>query len=385
MRTIFFLLALLVCNVAHATTPCALRWDAWYGSDPGDPDSTFNPPSVNAETAAVVGAAPFQFRAPWFAQPTSANSMTIDGSQQATIDAEIAYAKAANIKCWAFDWYQPTAGQQGSSMMRAWRLYQTSTHKADVSWAMTMQFSRIGNSAAWNAAVASYVTYFQQSNYQKVTVGTANRPVVFFLVDDLATLTSNWGGSWANVQTAFNTLRTATTGAGLGTPYIVMLYGTQSQAASFATQTSADAISNYSAGIGSAGYATPWATAVTNAEAFWGTINTAATGAGLGMVPIATTGWDTRPFKNTPVKFYPSNGAHTGQSAYFVAATPLQITNHLQAAVTYVGANAAVNPSGLILVYSWTECAEGGGCLIPTYSAGGPVTTLLNAAGAVTW
>jgi hypothetical protein len=65
----------------------------------------------------------------------------------------------------------------------------------------------------------------------------------------------------------------------------------------------------------------------------------------------------------------------------------LQLTTHLQAAVSFVVANPTSCASKAILIYSWDECDEFG-CMIPSYNSANPaapITTSLNAVGAVTW
>jgi hypothetical protein len=381
MRKIIFLLAFLACHAAQAaTTPCAIRWDAWYGTLANDPDK-----NIQAGTVAAISAAGFTYRAPWFATPVSPLLLSVNGATQAVMDQEITYAKNAGLKCWAFDWYDVNDGGFDSSMMIAWHIYQTSSIKNNVNWTMNWQFSRIGNSASFAAAIPTYVSYFQQTNYQKVLT---NRPVIFFFVDSPNALAANWGGSWANVKTAFDALRSATVTAGLGTPYIVLLLGNQTTAASDAVASGSDAISNYTPLMGSSGtWVTPWATAEAGIEGYWATQNAAATAASIGMVPIALTGWDIRPLVNTILNFY-HGLAHSAQSVFVTAPTGSQVTSHLQAAVSYVNANAAVNPSGLILIYSWDELAEGGNSIMPQYNPANPASpnvTVLNAVAGVTW
>ena len=357
---------------ANGTIPGAIRWDAWYGGGAG------SEATVNATVAQSLGPARWQFRAPWFAQPASAFANSINGNAQATMDAEIGYAASAGLKYWAYCWY----GQQspGSPMQNAWALHQSSSVKANMNWCMILQFSRIGPAATWNANIAAYVSYFQQANYQTVTIAAAVRPLLYVFVDDLNHLTTDWGGSWANVQTAFNALRTAATGAGLATPYIVIMNGSATNAASYATQTSSDAISNYTAGT--VGVATPWPTFETTVEAFW-----ASQGAtGTPIVPICHSGWDTRTRKQTPPSFSGVQRPWFGANVYVVPPTGAQLTTHLQAAVSYVVANPTQCPSKAIIMYSWDECDEGGNAIIPTYGTGsGPDTGRITALQGVIW
>jgi hypothetical protein len=209
---------------ANGTIPGAIRWDAWYGGGSG------SEANVNAQVSASLGPTVFQNRAPWFAAPVSPFLNSINGNQQALMDAEIAYAASAGLKYWAYCWY----GQQtpASPFMNAWNLHQSSSVKNNMNWCLLLQFTRI-SSAIMAANQATYVSYFQQANYQTVSVGTANRPLVYIFMD--TTSFASFGGTTAGVATAITNLRAACATAGIGNPYVVVMYGTPSQAASWAT------------------------------------------------------------------------------------------------------------------------------------------------------
>ena len=340
---------------ANGTIPGAIRWDAWYG----DTD-----PTVVALSTAELQAPQYQFRAPWFATPAVGGGLTINGNQQATIDAEIGYAASAGLKYWAYVWYGEQTPANG--LMNAWALHQSSSVKANMNWCMLWQFSLSGS---WNANIATYVSYFQQANYQ---TALTNRPLLYVLIDSLTNLATVWGGSWANVQTFFNALRAATTGAGLGSPYIIIMHGVPATGASIASQTSADAISNYVVGNNQSNQS--WPSFEPAVETFWATMGAT----GTPMIPIAVTGWDPRPRVLQP--------AACVQANYVQVPTGAQLTAHLQAAVSYVVANGTQCPSKAILIYSWDEYSEGGNVICPTYGIGsGPDTGRITALQGVTW
>ena len=119
----------------------------------------------------------------------------INGDQQSVMDAEINYAASAGLKYWAYCWY----GQQtpASPMQNAWNLHQSSVVKGGMNWCSLLQFGRIGPFSLWNANIPTYISYFQQANYQPVLT---NRPLVYLFIDRLDPLTHAWGGSWANVR-----------------------------------------------------------------------------------------------------------------------------------------------------------------------------------------
>lgn len=377
LALIFLFFSIAFANAATTVAVGAIRWDAWDGTGcPSCGNGTANA-SVRTSLGNSVAKAPtttggtqtinWQLRAPWFSTPTSPYTITIDGNQQTTMDAEIAYAKSAGLNYWAFAWYSPT-----DALQFAWQLYQASAHKSDVDWCLLLNFSHLGGPSGMAAAQAAFVTYFQQANYQTVLSG---RPLVYLFMD--STDLTAWGGSYTSVQTAFNNLRTAATNAGVPTPYLVVMYPVPATAASIKTSISADAISNYFSSLATGQPAT-YAAQIASDAAFW-----AAMGAtGSPIVPIVQTGWDTRPRKMTPPPFAPGVPG-SGMLNYVAAGTPAQIASDFQAAISYVLANPSVAPSKAVIAYSWDECDEGGSTLIPTYSAGGPVHAILDAVGTV--
>lgn len=365
---------------ANGTIPGAIRWDAWYGNV-GSGGAGSSEDAVNPGVAITLGPTQFQSRAPFFARPVSPYLNAIVGAQ-ADMDAEIAYAASAGLKYWAYCWY----GQQtpDSPMQNAWHLHQSSSVKNNMNWCLLLQFSRIGNATTWGNNIATYVGYMQQVNYQTVTVAAVVRPLVYVFIDDVTRLTSNWGGSLTNLQTAFNALRTACTGAGLGTPYIVIMTGNVATAASYATGTSSDAISNYTAGgVISAPGGGSWTTYETALEAYW--VSEAA--AFPTIVPPCQVGLDSRPRKQHPQALTSPGIPHSGENLFVAVGSASQITAQLQAAVSYVVANPTKVPSSTILIYSWNECDEFGG-MIPSYNSANPaapIVTVLGAVGATVW
>lgn len=371
LLSLVFILAATAANAA--TTPCAIRWDAWYG---GTGVGAFANPQVQY----ALGVNRFQQRAPFFAVPTSPSTIIINGNQQATMDAEISYSKNANVKCWAFLWYSSTDG-----MENAWNLYQTSAHKADVNWSLILQLSVMQSSTVFATQIPAFVTYMQQANYQTVSNGsTTGHPLLFLLFDSVGAFNSGWGGSYTTLAASITALNSALATAGLPTAYVVMQ---AAPSAANAATAGMSAISQY-ATLPTSAIAQTFPAFDTIVQATWATMATAASGAGIQMIPNAMDGRDSRPRKVTPQGFAGTGvHAHSGESLYVQTPTAAQLTSHLQSAVTFVGANATVNPSQVILIYSWDECDEFG-CMIPTYNAANPAApnmTLLNAVGAVTW
>lgn len=310
-----------------ATNPVfgAIRWDAWYSNVP--PGTTYQP---NLYPLA------YQYRAPWFCTPHTVSPL-IDcaGQRQLVVDLEIRWAAAAGINFWAFDQYQ--GGNIG--LMNAWQFYQNSAFNSQINWCMlAVNDFLFGSTGNFTTQVNQYVAWFQQSNYQKVLT---NRPLLFLFFSPYNF--PSFGNSAANFATMISALRTATTGAGLGSPYIVVM---NDSGHTTMTAIGADAISAYvGPSPGPAG--APYSALVSNVEANWTTM--ANTGAPI--VPNAQFGWDTRP---------------RGGTDWVVPGTVAQRAAHLQDLINYIKNNASSCPANAGIVYSWTECDEGGGAMIPT-------------------
>lgn len=294
----------------------AIRWDAWY-----------NAGSSSGVAQAEIGPSAFQFRAPWFCTPHPDDDL-IDcaGCRQKVVDLEIGYAAASGLDFWAFYQYLPT-----STLYTAWKFYQQSSLNSQIKWCWIADPGTF-----YQFTTAEYVAWFQQTNYKKVLT---NRPLMFFFVtapDDLPTL-----------ATAITALRTAATGAGLGSPYIVAMRGSAALGASTRTAIGADAIGSYHGAI-PVGQPSAYATADAETQTLWGEM--VATGAPV--VPTAMTGWDVR--QRNPGQDWVSPGTIAERAA------------HISSGIGFVDANQSACPADVLLVYSWTECSEGGGALIPT-------------------
>ena len=306
----------------------AIRWDAWYYNT-----------GAAATSQANLGPPAYQYRAPWFCTQHLAQSV-IDcaGDKQLAVDLEIQWAAAAGLKFWAFDQYAvpgPNAGQ-----MNAWQFYQQSAFNSQINWCMlAVSDSLFGSTGNFSTQVAQYVAWFQQSNYQKVLT---NRPLLFMF--GFNTLAS-FGGSTSNFAAMISALRTATTGAGLGTPYIVWMDFSPSNAATFMTAIGADAISSYAYFATSPGQS--YASLAAGNQSLW----TSMKGTGAALIPNCQMGADTRP---------------RGGTNWAVPATPAERAALLQAGVNFVQNNPVACASAAMIIYSWTECDEGGGALIPT-------------------
>lgn len=341
----------------------AVRWDAWYSST--------DPSSVSAQNS--LSPKQWQFRAPWFSQVQNDYIVRAAGTQ-ANMDTEIQCAANAGLRYWAFDQYS-----QDNALLTAWNLYQSSTINSQINWCWMAFNDRgyFGSTGNFSTQVTQWVNWFLQPNYQKVLT---NRPLVYF---DFTSSPAAFGSSDTNFNAMLSALRSACASAGLGNPYIVVC-GSYPASNTFKEAIGADAISAYAAVVTTPAQPSSYAQLIAGTEGFWAQM----AGSGSAIVPCCLTGWDTRPRKQNPVPWGLGSyaPAYSRLLNYFTAATPSQIAGHIQDAVNYVGANPTKCPSTAILIYSWTECDEGGGCMIPTLGdppQDGNTTNLLTAISAV--
>jgi hypothetical protein len=357
-------------SASNRTIPCAIRWDA---VDTGVGNS------INSDITRTLSPVRYWSRAPWYATPDGPNSLRIDGNSQAIMDQEITYAHDAGLTCWVYLWYGAT-----HPMQNAWRLHQSSAIRNDVNWAQMEQFGNLLGSADFSAKTPLIISYMEQKNYQTVLDG---RPLWFLYADSnfARQLADHWGNHTANFAAAVAAFRGAVKAAGVANPYIVMVNGNASVAASLGV----DAVSSYIPDFGPPATAKPWPTVAASIASYWSRLGSAAAAAGIQTVPVAATGWDTRPRKEHIVSWEASiRKPHEDLGVYDVLPTPAQLAAELQNAVSFVIANPRLVASKLILIYAWDECDEGGNCLIPHYDPahpGVPDTSILDAFKTVRW
>lgn len=301
----------------------AIRFDAWY---------------LNASSSAIsiaqLGPTPFQYRAPWFFN-TYPNASLVDGAgdRQLVIDREIGYAAAAGLKFWAFNQHAAN-----STLSIAWNFYQQSSIKSQINWCWIADVPTFESFSA-----SQYVTWFQQTNYQTVLSG---RPLIFIL--------GSGSDNYSTLATAITATRSACTTASVPNPYFVIMRGDPPTAFSNMQTAGADAVGAYNSNGIPTGSPSTYASLDSGTQNFW--ITMAATTAPI--VPICQMGWDVRPLT------YPT--PPTSPPGWVTPGTVAERTSHIQAGVNYVNTNPTICPAKVLLVYSWTECSEGGGALIPT-------------------
>lgn len=320
----------------------AIRWDLWYDRSAGSP-------TLWTETALSDPA--FQSRAPFFAEQRASGLLRM-APTQATMDAEIAAAVSCHLAYWAFYLYPtPNPGNAG------WDLYQTSADKADMPWCSISKIGMLGTTGNYATEVAAHLAWFQQAHYYKTRTGS--RPLLY-LYYDASALTTYFGGSLANLKAAIDALRSATTGAGLANPYIVLM--ASSVFGSTVTSLGLDGLTCY---VTNTPVQAPGTRAQLDAAAAadWAAQAVAFT---TGVVPNIMCGWDRRPRIRRPAFWeIPGQRAWVGEQRYVAAATNAELIAHFQAAIDFILANPTACPMKLGITYAWNEHDEGG-WLCPT-------------------
>lgn len=224
---------------------------------------------------------------------------------------------------------------------------------------------------------AQMVTYMGQSNYFTVLGG---RPVYYIFVDVQPTSANGYPSGWATLASAITGLKNAATLAGIGVPYVVLMEFSASGAFADYTSLGADAISSYTNFT--------WGTysgLVTSTENLW----TAYANTGAPFIPFAVMGGDTRPRNAFPASYNtpPLTPPFQAQNqAAFPPGTVAQRAAHAQDCINFVANNPTKCPANAMIMYAWTECDEGGGCLIPTLGdppQAGNTTNMLSALSSV--
>lgn len=358
--------------------PMAIRWDAFSAFGvPGDPTT---------KTQHYCGFNGYNAQLPWFQNQLSPYVVECIESQ-ANMDLEIAVAKQAGVKCWTYNWFPP---QSTMPMMAAWRLHQSSAHTNDVSWCPNVGFggfinAQFSNTAAWHASMAAWVVLMLQTNYQKVLT---NRPLVMINYD--AADVANWfSGTIGNIATMITYLNGLLATAGLGSAYFVLM-GSLSVMETVQGEIGSgiSALGAYTMGTSAnGGIGGTYSQLTTAAEALW----TSYAASGSKMVPTAMCGWSPLARRDRPPSFEPQSPFDNYDSV-FTAPTPAQLATHLQDAINFVEANSTVCESGVIQIYSWSECDESENPMMPSItdppvntdgSDPIPTSNLLIAAGAV--
>jgi hypothetical protein len=286
-----------------------------------------------------LGPQRWHYRLPFYAQEASATEVRIRANTQAVMDQEIRYAHRAGLDYWAFVMYP----QENPQTVGGIDLYLRSSHKRDINFAMIVQPYTFGDQD-----IARLVSYFLQSNYQKVA---GRRPLLFLAgpqkIDD---------PTWPDIKKRVEQLRDAAARAGSKRPYIVHLWGWDG-AKDVVDWLNLDALGAYSLNFNDRG--APYATLVSKAQSKWDEWR--ATGAKV--CPLVIAGWDRRPRVEHPASWEKPD-AKDAIEFYYATPTPAELARHLKAALDWCAKYPAAD-GHVVLIYAWNEFDEGG-WLVPS-------------------
>lgn len=333
-------------------TVCAIRWDAWYTNGEKDPAHY---------TAMSLGDPAWRERTPLHAKINEAGQVVFEPSQQ-TFDAEIRAAKQADL-CWAYLTYgRDNRIDLGDPMMKALAYHRSSGIKSQTPYALILQARTLGHKDDYRDAVESALSLMRDTNYKKLTVDGQQRPLIFFFYDE-NDLHSSFGGSLQNLRDPFDLIRESSRRQNLGNPYIVVLAWSGIQAEGIRSALGADAISRYDAGERKKGV-TPWSEFENSIPRQWESYARATPAA---VVPFLSTGADIRARCETPPPWDHGRFTSGRCSDYTINPSTSELQAEFRDAVAWIELHRDKDPANLLLVYSWSECDEGGNCLMPTY------------------
>jgi len=248
-------------------------------------------------------------------------------------------------------------------MMKGLVFHRTSSIKSEVKYALMTTTGLLGRPGQYIGSAKATVDLLADSNYQRISVGSIDRPLLF-LYFDAADLAKTFLGSLVFMKQSLDAIRKLSVDRGLGNPYIVVVLAPAKAAEEIRIALGADSISEYISGERKKGVE-QWAEFETSIEADW---NAFASATDATTVPTLRSGADIRARCQTPPpwehRFSP--GFDCG-NFYVVNPTLAELKKEFQDAAAWVRSHALKDPAGLLLVYAWSECDESGNCLMPTY------------------
>jgi hypothetical protein len=319
----------------------AIRWDAWCGGP------------VTRQVERTLGPARYHYRLPWFGRVIDDKSVSIDGSSQAIMDREIAYAADAGINYWAFVQYD-----HDNPLSVALHNYLRSDQRHRIKFCLILHNPFGVTEERWPVQRDRALALLKDKNYQAVLDG---RPLVYSFQMDHK-------GEFAAQR--FEEFRQMARDAGLN-PYYVYMGWSPKADFDLASKHGYDAVSSYGAASKVATFAELCRYIETD---LW----SSAASAGVPYIPMVSTGWDPSPRNDNPVSW--SNAI---DDRCVPTATPREIAGHLRRALQFVRDNPRTCPANAVIVYAWNEHDEGG-WLSPTWTPDGePDTQRLEALAAL--
>jgi hypothetical protein len=312
-----------------------IRWDGWVGSK-----GTWK---IGPIVERTLGPERFHYRLPFYARVIGKDSVSIDGTNQETVDKEIEFARDAGIDYWAYCYYP-----DGCGLEIPLKLHQSSRFANDMNWCVILGGSFEFDTA--NDYSRRLVNDFARVNYQKVCGG---RPIIYLL------------HGCAMTRDNLDTLKAMTLRSGLKTPYVVVMEWSAEKGAEYCDRIGADALSCY-AFMGKDNL--PFSEFIPDSSIRkWEEYSLKKP-----VVPWISTGWNARPRMESPnpwTRYY-------ADSTNCLDASPEDIRNFLVSGISWVKSNRDKVPANTVLMYAWNEFDEGFGAICPTLGKDGKPDTL---------
>ena len=314
--SLFFIVAMNAVSFAqYPVTVGAIRWDAWCGN--------IHPVGLAVERS--LGPHKYHYRAPFYSQEISWDSIQCRGATPEIIQKENEYAHFAGINYWAVCWYPRNGG-----LDTALQLYLQCPHKFGVRWSLIMGTAPFDE----NTDGPWLVNEFKKDSYQKVL---GKRPLLY-VYGNLVT------------RDGLDSLQELNRQAGNDSIYVVVMEESKNKADNLAESLNANAISAYATWAGNNGG--PYYPQIPRADSIRWEEHRAT---GRQVVPWITTGHNTKPRIDHPVWW-----TKVGATEWTQDATPQQIANHLKQGLDWIDNNRTSTYARTLLIYAWNEFDEGG-------------------------
>eukprot|EP00047_Mylnosiga_fluctuans_P014342 m.37633 g.37633 ORF g.37633 m.37633 type:complete len:395 (-) comp5455_c0_seq1:76-1260(-) len=335
----------------------AIRWDAWYGTPPG------NAGIVGRTTNYDLGPSRWHYRVPFFSNITGPNNVTINGDSDTVMAQEIEYATNYGIDYWAFctypigctDYHPPDSDCPyiqccADNYALSYALLRYLRYPSPpVGFSLILQYNwfpgeKHGGNETLAQEIARYISYFRMPQYQRVA---GNRPLVYL-----------FSGTDPSYLGALAALMNATMAAGLPAPYYTYMGGDAQSAAREAKAYNASAISRYASIVDGSGAAVPFEENAQYEQKFWSDAATI----GVDVIPPITAGWDPRPRFDYPVPWSPPQpqcGPVGDEKCYIQDPTMPQLMAQTAAAINFTLSHPKATPARTVLISAWNEHDEG--------------------------
>jgi len=268
-----------------------------------------------------------------------------------SMERQLAWAHSFGIDFFVFDWYfNSEAVESGDNLNSALEITQALSDRHGVQFAILYVDSGpfTVQPQDWNTAVEQWIGYMRDPDYVLIN----GKPVLVVLDTDAMRTTF---GSSTNVAAAFNQLRAAARSAGLQGVYILGAlttgYDHNRQSGAFPDLSAAvadeyDGFTLYNWSFGTVSGQQPFSVLAEAGQWVW---SQAALKSPLPFIPVAMTGWDTRPWQESDVWFN---------------RTPQDVTSFLDSAIKWTAANPGLLPESapnppIVLLEAWNEFGEG--------------------------